>query len=77
VDGRPVDALHFAGGIGADTQAIEEYLWQLIPRASADREPIGAFRNGSGQILHSRALGLSQLLITHYLLNAALGHHAS
>jgi phosphoribulokinase len=77
VDGRPVDALHFSGEV-ADEEgaAIEEFLWKLIPQTPAGRGQIGAFRDASGEVRHSRTLGLSQLLITHYLLNAALGHHA-
>ncbi len=78
VDGRPVDALHISGGIDDSRAArMEEALWRLLAVTRRDPDRPGSFRDGTGRRLHSRPLALSQLLITHYLLNAALGHHVS
>jgi phosphoribulokinase len=77
IDGRPVDALHIYGNLN-DTQAeeMENYLWSLIPNAPSEHPELGSFLDGAVSPRHSHPLALSQLLITHYLLNAALGHHA-
>jgi len=76
VDGRPVDVLHVSGSLDdARAAALEEALWALIPNTPRPHARIGAYTNGTGQRGYSRPLALSQLVITHYLLNAALGHH--
>jgi phosphoribulokinase len=76
IDGRPVDALHVHGTID-DRQAetMEKFLWSLIPDEPANHPKLGAFTDAEDQPRFSHSLALSQLLITHYLLNAALGHH--
>jgi hypothetical protein len=56
---------------------MEESLWRLIPTTRNASTLLGAFRDGEVQVCHSRPLALSQLLITHYLLNAALEHRVS
>lgn len=77
IDGRPVDALHIYGDLG-DKQAddMESFLWSLIPNEPSNHPELGIFRDKTNSPSHSHPLALSQLLITHYLLNAALGHHA-
>lgn len=77
IDGRPVDALHIFGDL-SDTQAdeMEKYLWSLIPNEPATHPELGIYQDGADTARRSHPLALSQLLITHYLLNAALGHHA-
>ncbi len=78
VDGRPVDILHVSGGLAADqAAALEEALWQMIPGETRSHAEIGQFTNRSGSEQHSPPLALSQLLITHYLLTAALDQHVS
>jgi phosphoribulokinase len=76
IDGRPVDSLHVSGTID-DRQAetMESFLWSLIPDEPSDHPKLGAFTDGEDKPHFSHSLALSQLLITHYLLNAALGHH--
>ncbi|MBK8907752.1 MAG: phosphoribulokinase [Rhodospirillales bacterium] len=76
VDGRPVDALHVSGAIdAAAAEAMEEVLWGLLPDRTQERGRPGAFFDGREQSRFSRPLALSQLLIGHYLLNAAIAHH--
>ncbi len=77
IDGRPVDALHIYGDLD-DRQAdeMERYLWSLIPNEPSAHPELGSFLDRTDTHRHSHPLALSQLLITHYLLNAALGHHA-
>ena len=76
IDGRPVDSLHVSGTID-DRQAekMESFLWSLIPGEPTDHPKLGGFEDADDQPRSSHSLALSQLLITHYLLNAALGHH--
>ena len=76
IDGRPVDALHIYGTIASDQAlAMEDYLWGLMP-AALQRDPaIGQFEDGARQCRHSHTLALSQLIVTHYLLNSGLGEH--
>lgn len=78
VDGRPADALHIFGNL-AETQgaALEAEIWRSLPETSGEQPKLGAFHDGEGRQRFSHALALSQLLITHYLLNAALGAHAN
>ena len=82
VDGRPADALHIYGEIvDADNAAIEAHLWRCV--ANGSREPsqplprLGAFCDGRSAVQYSPSLALSQLLLTHYLLAAALGCYAN
>jgi phosphoribulokinase len=76
VDGRPVDALHIFGGIDeARCEAMEAYLAGELALPRTNREGIGAFTNGQNAVVRSHTLALSQLVVTHYLLNAALGDH--
>jgi phosphoribulokinase len=78
VDGRPVDVLHISGRIDdARAERMEESLWRLIPTTRNASALLGAFRDGEVRVCRSRPLALSQLLITHYLLNAALEHRVS
>jgi phosphoribulokinase len=79
VDGRPVDALHIFGSLSEqEAHALQEQLWPLLPDLPAERRPeLGAFRDARGAVQHSHPLALSQLLIAHYLLNAAVGAHAN
>lgn len=78
IDGRPVDALHIYGAIGDERSAVmQEFLWGLMPHRPTHRPRLGAYRDAKNQTRHSHPLALSQLLITHYLLNAALSPHAS
>ncbi|MGF1640766.1 MAG: phosphoribulokinase [Rhodospirillales bacterium] len=76
IDGRPVDALHILGSIDdRQATAMEALLWNQIPDAPAVRAGLGQFTDGEDRQRFSRSLALSQLLITHFLVNAALGHH--
>ena len=78
VDGRPVDALHILGAVDDGRAAeLQEFLWGLMPHRPSHRPRLGAFRDARNQTRHSQPLALSQLLVTHYLLNAALAPHAS
>lgn len=80
IDGRPADALHVSGTIDdGQAEAMEGFLWSLIPNAPAPgvRGRPGAFHDADDQLRYSHALALSQLVIAHYLLNAALAHHVS
>ncbi len=82
VDGRPADALHIYGEVvGADSAAIEAHLWRSVANGSRDpSQPfprLGAFCDGRSTVQHSPSLALSQLLLTQYLLTAALGTYAN
>jgi hypothetical protein len=54
---------------------MESFLWSLIPDEPTNHPKLGGFTDGEDKPRFSHTLALSQLLITHYLLNAALGHH--
>ena len=76
IDGRPVDALHISGTIADDpAEAMEDYLWGLMPPALKRDPAIGQYEDSARQIRHSHPLALSQLMVTHYLLNSGLGEH--
>jgi phosphoribulokinase len=78
VDGRPADALHIFGGMPeTEAETIGEQIWRLLPDGRNVHPTLGVYRDADNQIRHSRPLALSQLLTTHYLLNAALGVHAN
>lgn len=77
IDGRPVDALLISGTADATrAEEMEAYLWGLLPNTGAAPEAIGQFLDARVRVHHSHSLALSQLVATHYLLNAALGDNA-
>jgi phosphoribulokinase len=78
VDGRPADLLHIDGSM-SDRQAerLQECLWRLLPGRRGERPSPGSFRDANNAPHRSRSLALSQLLITHYVSNAAVEAHAS
>lgn len=77
IDGKPVDVLAIDGNI-SDQRAkrLSDLLWSLIPEASHLRNNVGAFTNRENQRAISHPLALTQLLITHHMVKAALGIHA-
>jgi phosphoribulokinase len=78
VDGRPADALHIYGGMSdRQADALEDHLWRLLPDRHPARPRVGAFRDANNVPRQSHPLALSQLLIAHYLLNAAVDAHAT
>lgn len=78
VDGRPADALHILGGMDkAEAEALQEQIWQLLPNHRARRPKLGVYHDAGNIAHHSLPLALSQLLIAHYLLNAAVDAHAN
>lgn len=78
VDGRPADALHIFGSMSsAEAAALQQQVWQLLPNHRAHRPKLGIYRDASNAAHHSLPLALSQLLIAHYLLNAAVDAHAN
>lgn len=82
LDGRPADALHIFGALAkTDASVIETYLWQQVANGhheSLGQPPqLGIFRDGQSHLQCSEPLKLSQLLLAHYLLTAALGYHAN
>jgi phosphoribulokinase len=72
-DGRPVDALHVFGAIGADGQfkRLRDELWSQIAAPGAVLPPLGEYRAARSSLAISPPLALSQLLVGHYLLLAA------
>ncbi|TVR82313.1 MAG: phosphoribulokinase [Rhodospirillales bacterium] len=75
VDGRPVDALHILGAMDEPVaQTVEAALQRLIPAPSPVDDGLGRFVDADGNPRRSHPLALSQLLVTHYLLNAAVSH---
>ena len=78
IDGRPADALHIYGGMSDRPAAsLEDHLWRLLPDRHPARPRVGAFRDANNTLQHSCPLALSQLLVAHYLLNAAVDAHAT
>jgi phosphoribulokinase len=78
VDGRPADALHIFGGMSRrQADALQDHLWRLLPASHLARPRVGAFRDEHNALRYSNSLALSQLLIAHYLLNAAIDAHAT
>jgi len=76
IDGRPVDSLNIMGDISpAQAEEMENYLWGLTPSKGEKRPSIGVYHDETDAPCHSPPLALSQLVVTHYLLNAALGEH--
>lgn len=76
-DGKPVDVLEIDGNI-ADRKAegLEALLWEHIPEAGHLRHNVGAFANGADGQGRSHPLVLTQLLVAHHMVKAALGIHA-
>lgn len=77
VDGRPVDALHVVCAPGAAAADMEAYLWSRLPIPERERPQLGAYLDASNAVQFSRPLALSQLLISHYVLQAELVEHAT
>lgn len=82
IDGRPADALHFYGSLSpTDRTTIETYLWRCVRNGARDVDTalprLGAFCDGRTTVQFSPPLALSQLLLTRYLLTAAVGCHAN
>jgi phosphoribulokinase len=76
-DGRPVDALHIYGSLAnGHAEAMEDYLSSLLSPPPQQPSRIGEYHDSSYTGHHSHVLALSQLMVTHYLLNAAVGAHA-
>lgn len=73
IDGMAVDALDISGKIGAaDADAMKDWLWTLLPTEGRQRPRLGRFHDSSHKLSYSNPLALSQLVISLYLLNAAL-----
>jgi hypothetical protein len=71
-----VDDLHIFGNVDEEAAAtMEKLLWGLLPNPPKVHPQLGKFMNGHQQFQSSRTLALSQLMVAHYLLNAALDHH--
>jgi phosphoribulokinase len=75
-DGKPVDILDIEGDI-TDRRAerLENLLWELIPEASHLRNNVGSFIDKNERKSKSHPLALTQLLLTYYMIKAALGVH--
>ena len=61
----------------AEAETLQQQFWRLLVNGHTERPNLGAFRDSANAVRYSRPLALSQLLITHYLLNAAVGAHAN
>jgi phosphoribulokinase len=78
VDGRPADALHIFGDLDdVQAKALQDHLWRLLPEHGRTQPSIGCYRDANNTPCYSHPLALSQLLITRYLLNAAVEAHAA
>lgn len=73
VDGRPVDALHVLGRVATDGHfaALRDRLWSQIAAPGTPLPTLGEFHAAPCRLEISPPLALSQLLVGHYLLNAA------
>lgn len=72
IDRRPVDALQiFAPPDPGRAQAMQDYLWSLLPQETQTLPGLGEYRVDTDRFETSQTLALSQLLVAHYLLNAA------
>ncbi|MBL8661111.1 MAG: phosphoribulokinase [Rhodospirillales bacterium] len=76
IDGMPVDALDIDGEAAAGAETLEGLLWSRLPTGGRPLPRIGRYRDHTHAEAFSRPLALSQLLIAHYLLNAAQVQHA-
>lgn len=76
-DGKPVDVFEIDGNIpDSKAEGLEDLLWEHIPEASHLRKNVGAFANGADKPGQSHPLALTQLLIAHHMVKAALGIRA-
>lgn len=76
-DGKPVDVLEIAGNISDNrAERLEDLLWALLPEASHLRDNVGSFINRDNRKVKSHTLALTQLLLSYYMVKAALGVHA-
>ena len=73
---RPMLCTSSAASTTRRAERLQDYLWRLLARPPVQRPALGAFRDAQNAEHHSHPLALSQLLLTHYLLNAALDAHA-
>jgi hypothetical protein len=72
VDGMPVDALDVAGAAVADDPELETLLWSPLAAPGAAMPHLGRYRDEAGKVAYSRPLALSQLLVAHYVMDAAV-----
>lgn len=72
VDGMPVDALDVTGRAVADDAELETLLWSRLAGPGAAMPHLGRYRDEAGNVAHSRPLALSQLLVAHYVMDAAV-----
>ena len=73
VDGMAVDALDISGRThGRDAKAMKEVLWKMLPTEGREMPRLGRFRDSAHAFGYSDPLALSQLVISLYVLNAAL-----
>ncbi len=76
-DGKPVDVFEINGNIpNFKAEGVETLIWNHIPEASHLRRNVGSFVNGTEGQRQSHPLALTQLLIAHHMVKAALGIHA-
>lgn len=72
VDGMPVDALDLTGAELADDPGLERALWSRLSAAGAEMPHLGRYHDEASNVAHSRPLALSQLLVAHYVMDAAV-----
>lgn len=74
VDGMLIDALDVSGPTVADDPELEAVLWRRLagPGADLPLPRLGRYHDESGNVAHSRPLALSQLLVAHYVMDAAV-----
>lgn len=71
IDGIPVDALDLSGPVVAGDPELETLLWSRLARPEATMPHLGRYFDEAANVAHSRPLALSQLLVAHYLMDAA------
>jgi hypothetical protein len=67
-----VDALDVIGRAVADDAELETLLWSRLAGPGAAMPHLGRYRDEAGNVAHSRPLALSQLLVAHYVMDAAV-----
>jgi phosphoribulokinase len=72
IDGMPVDALDISGPAVAGDPALEALMWGRLPTAGREMPRLGRYHDAASNPAHSRPLALSQLLVAHYLMDAAV-----
>lgn len=72
VDGTPVDALDISGPVVADDPELETLLWRRLAGPGAKMPHLGRYRDEAANVALSRPLALSQLLVAHYVMDAAV-----